>query len=83
MDPNQKHEVRQLIKKLSKDKCIILSTHILEEVEAVCSRVIIISQGELKFDGSSSELSGKSKTGKIDDVFRAITTGEKVAGVEL
>ena len=46
LDPNQKHDVRTLIKSLSKDKCIILSTHILEEVEAVCTTAIIISSGK-------------------------------------
>ena len=83
LDPNQKHEVRNLINKLSKDKCIILSTHILEEVEAVCSRAIIISGGKLLFDGTPKELKEKSTNHKLDDVFRAITTGEKVQGVTL
>jgi ABC-2 type transport system ATP-binding protein len=50
LDPNQKHEVRQLIKNLSKDKIVIVSTHILEEVTAVCNRVIIIAQGKKRFD---------------------------------
>ena len=46
LDPNQKYEVRQLIKKMSAEKCIIVSTHILEEVEDVCTRTIIISKGK-------------------------------------
>ncbi len=83
LDPNQKHDVRVLIKKLSKDKCIILSTHILEEVESVCNRAIIISHGEKKFDGTPSELKAKSSSEKLDDVFRAITTGDNVQGVNL
>lgn len=83
LDPNQKHEVRKLIKELSKDKCVILSTHILEEVEAVCNRAIIISKGKKLFDGTPEELKGKSSDGRVDDVFRAITTGEKVSGVNL
>jgi len=83
LDPNQKFQVRELIKKLSKHKCIILSTHILEEVGAVCSRAIIISHGKIKFDGTPSELQKKSSKGKMDDVFRAITTDKKVEGVVL
>ena len=75
LDPNQKHEVRQLIQEMSKDKVIILSTHILEEVEAVCTRAIIITQGKVVFDGTPSELKGRSPSGRLDDVFREITTG--------
>jgi len=83
LDPNQKHDVRKLIKALSQDKCIILSTHILEEVEAVCSRAIIISNGKIEFDGTPEELKLKSSAGRVDDVFRAITTGLVVEGVQL
>ncbi len=56
LDPNQKNEIRKLIKKLSRDKAIIVSTHILEEVEAMCSRIIIISEGSLVLDGSTDDL---------------------------
>jgi ABC-2 type transport system ATP-binding protein len=56
LDPNQKHEVRALLQEMAKDKAIIISTHILEEVEAVCSRAIIISQGKVLFDGTPVEL---------------------------
>ncbi|MBT3981534.1 MAG: ABC transporter ATP-binding protein [Bacteriovoracaceae bacterium] len=83
LDPNQKHDVRALIKELSNSKCIILSTHILEEVEAVCTRAIIISSGKKLFDGTPSELSEKSADRKVDDVFRAITTSLDVEGVTL
>ena len=61
LDPNQKHEVRTLIKEMSKDKVIILSTHILEEVEAVCSRAIIIAKGRSIFDGTPAELEARSR----------------------
>jgi len=61
LDPNQKHEVRALIRSLSKDKIVIISTHILEEVSAVCSRVIIISEGKLLCDCSPVDLEKKSK----------------------
>ncbi|RLA63622.1 MAG: ABC transporter ATP-binding protein [Epsilonproteobacteria bacterium] len=83
LDPNQKYEVRKLIKELAVDKQIILSTHILEEVEAVCSRAVIISHGKILFDGTPDDLKKKSQTGKVDDVFRAYTTGELVQGVSL
>jgi len=61
LDPNQKHEVRELIKEMSKNKAIVVSTHILEEVRAVCSRAIIIAQGKLLFDGTPNELESRSK----------------------
>ena len=76
LDPNQKHEVRTLIRRMSKDKAIVLSTHILEEVEAVCTRAIIIAHGRILFDGSPTDL---QREGPLDEVFRRITTGERVA----
>ncbi len=60
LDPNQKHEVRTLIKNMSQNKAIILSTHILEEMEAVCSRAIIINSGAIVADGTPEELLSKS-----------------------
>ena len=56
LDPNQKNEIRKLIKNLSRNKAIIVSTHILEEVEAMCSRIIIISEGRLVLDGTTDDL---------------------------
>jgi ABC-2 type transport system ATP-binding protein len=61
LDPNQKHEVRALIQSMARNKVIILSTHILEEVEAVCSRVIIIADGKLVIDCTPEELAARSK----------------------
>jgi ABC-2 type transport system ATP-binding protein len=61
LDPNQKHHVRDLIKNLAKDKIVIISTHILEEVTAVCTRAIIINAGEIVADGTPSELESKSR----------------------
>ncbi|MHC4111503.1 MAG: ABC transporter ATP-binding protein, partial [Planctomycetota bacterium] len=69
---NQKHEVRELINSMAKDKCIIISTHILEEVEAVCSRTIIISKGRILVDSTPKELKEKHKC-SLDEVFRKIT----------
>ena len=74
LDPNQKYEVRELIKKISKNKTIIISTHILEEVEAVCTRAAIISKGKLLFDDTPEKLK-ESGSGNLDDIFRKITMG--------
>jgi len=60
LDPNQKHQVRQLIKNLAKDKLVIISTHILEEVSAVCNRVIIIAKGKKCFDDTPTALKASS-----------------------
>ena len=61
LDPNQKHHVRELIKNLARDKIVIISTHILEEVTAVCSRAIIIAQGKIVADATPAELEARSK----------------------
>lgn len=60
LDPNQKHEVRQLISRMGKEKAILFSTHILEEVEAACTRAIIIDRGQVIADGTPDELKAKS-----------------------
>lgn len=77
LDPNQKHEVRGLIKRMGQNKAIIFSTHILEEVEAACSRAIIIDRGKVVADGTPDELK-KLVPGvnTLDAVFRAITKTE-------
>jgi len=72
LDPNQKYEVRQLINQMAKDKCIIISTHILEEVEAVCSRSIIIARGKILVDATPAEIKEKHKC-SLDEAFRKIT----------
>ncbi len=83
LDPNQKYDVRKLIRKLAQDKGILISTHILEEVEEVCDRCIIIGQGKKLFEGTPADLKAKSEKGRIQDVFRAITTNDVVEGVVL
>src|SRR5689334_13145306 len=60
LDPNQKHEVRQLIRRMGEKKVIIFSTHILEEVEAACSRAIIIDRGQIVANGTPQELKQRS-----------------------
>jgi len=61
LDPNQKHEVRTLINEMSRDKIIIISTHLLEEVDAVCSRAIIIARGRIVADDTPQGLAAKSR----------------------
>ncbi|EEF61843.1 ABC transporter ATP-binding protein [Pedosphaera parvula] len=63
LDPNQKHEIRGLIRRMGERKAIIFSTHILEEVEAVCSRAIIIDRGQIVANGTPQELKRKSEFG--------------------
>jgi len=75
LDPNQKHEVRQLIGKMAKDKCIVISTHILEEVEAICTRAIIIARGKIIVDSTPEELKTKYNC-SLEEVFRKITTSK-------
>src|SRR4029077_8230015 len=62
LDPNQKHEVRRLIAEMAPDKAIIISTHILEEVDAVCSRAMIIAHGKLLADGTPGALEAQSRS---------------------
>ena len=79
LDPNQKHEVRQLIKRLGKNKAILFSTHILEEVEASCTRAVIVDRGRIVADGTPSELIEQSGTGSLTDLFRKLTTRDTEA----
>jgi ABC-2 type transport system ATP-binding protein len=84
LDPNQKHQVRRLIRNLAKDKIVIVSTHILEEVSAVCTRAIIIANGRIVADGSPQELEARapaeaasieaqSAPGRLEAFFRSVT----------
>ena len=61
LDPNQKHEVRELIRSMAEDKLIVISTHVLEEVDAVCSRAIIIAKGKILADDSPQRLAAGSR----------------------
>ncbi|TAE90710.1 MAG: ATP-binding cassette domain-containing protein [Verrucomicrobia bacterium] len=74
LDPNQKHEVRQLIKRLGATKSILFSTHILEEVDASCTRAVIVDRGKIVADGTPEELKKQSSTGSLHDLFRQLTT---------
>lgn len=78
LDPNQKHEVRQLINQMAQEKCIIISTHILEEVEQVCNRTIIIARGKIRVDSTPAKLTEEHGC-TLNEVFRKITTTKKSA----
>lgn len=71
LDPNQTHDVRVLIEKLSQTKTILLSTHILQEVKAVCNRVILINEGRVVFDGPTAEMEAQGSS--MEARFRTLT----------
>lgn len=84
LDPNQKHQVRQLIRNLAKDKIVIVSTHILEEVSAVCTRAIIIANGRIVADGTPQDLEARAPAdavlteaqtapGRLEAFFHSVT----------
>lgn len=73
LDPNQKHEVRKLIRTLGEDRAVLFSTHILEEVEAACTRAVIVDRGKIVVDGTPSELKEQGN-GSLYDLFRKVTT---------
>lgn len=79
LDPNQKHAVRAMIKEMAAEKAIVVSTHILEEVDAVCTRAIIIAKGAIVANGTPEELKSKSPSGRLDDVFRMLTIDKEEA----
>ena len=79
LDPNQKHEVRNLIRELGKNKAIVFSTHILEEVDAACTRAIIIDRGKIVANGTPEELRNMSElAGAVTLSAHGATRGEAV-----
>jgi ABC-2 type transport system ATP-binding protein len=76
LDPNQKNEVRALIKNMATEKAVVLSTHILEEVEAICTRVIIISAGKLVVDETPAQLQARQPGARLDEIFRTLTRSD-------
>src|SRR5687767_10107860 len=71
LDPNQIVEVRKTLRRIGEEKTILLSTHILQEVDALAGRVILINEGSLVYDGPSRDLTGKH--GSLDKAFHALT----------
>src|SRR5215471_7088294 len=73
LDPNQIREVRRTIREMAANRTILLSTHILQEVDAVADRVLMINRGRIVFDGPPAEMRGEHAT--LDDAFQALTEG--------
>ncbi len=73
LDPNQKQVVRELIRTMARNKCIVISTHVLEEVDAVCTRAMIIARGRIKADGSPDTLRTQWGSDNLDEVFGRVT----------
>jgi ABC-2 type transport system ATP-binding protein len=75
LDPNQRVLVQDLLANLSQERCVILSTHILDEAEKVCNRAVIISDGRILVDSTPRALVEHSSSGRLDEVFRTMTRG--------
>jgi ABC-2 type transport system ATP-binding protein len=75
LDPNQIIEIRDLIKTFGKEKTVILSTHIMQEVEAMCDRVIIINKGKIVADDTLVNIQLNHKDKSLEEIFRSLTNG--------
>ncbi|MET4140865.1 ATP-binding cassette domain-containing protein [Pedobacter sp. UYP1] len=73
LDPNQLTDIRELIRNLGRDKTVVLSTHIMQEVEALCEQVVIINKGKIVADSSLIELKSQHKTDSLEELFRLLT----------
>jgi len=73
LDPNQIHDVRDTLRRLGQEKTILLSTHIMQEVEAIAQRVLFITEGRLVFDGLPSDLTQNGHS--LDESFRRLSAG--------
>jgi ABC-2 type transport system ATP-binding protein len=76
LDPNQKNEVRALIRSMAAEKAVVLSTHILEEVDAICTRIIIISKGKLVVDEKPEQFRARKPGARLDEIFRKLTQSD-------
>lgn len=74
LDPNQLTEIRELIKQLGKNKTVVISTHIMQEVEAICDEVIIIDKGRIVANASIDELKKEHQLTSLEDIFRKLTS---------
>ena len=73
LDPNQKEHMRQLIAQMGKNKTILISTHLLEEAETICTRIILINKGKIMADGTCREILQKAKTKDLAEAFKKLT----------
>jgi ABC-2 type transport system ATP-binding protein len=76
LDPNQKHEMRALIRDMARTRAVLFSTHILEEVDEVCTRAIVIDRGRVVADGTPAQLRSRVPSGRLDDFFRSVTRSD-------
>ena len=74
LDPNQKEHIRSLINRMGKNKTILISTHLLEEAQTVCNRIIIINKGQIVADGCLNDILKQNKTDSLEKVFKKLTT---------
>jgi len=74
LDPNQILEIRELIRELGRNKTVLFSTHILQEVEALCDRIIIISKGQLVADDTLTNIKSTRKSQSLEEIFKNLTT---------
>lgn len=77
LDPNQKDYMRSLIKNMAADKTILISTHLLEEAQTVCNRIILLDNGKIKADATLDDILQSTKTKNIAEAFRKLTDKEK------
>ena len=73
LDPNQKDYIRKLISNMAKDKTILISTHLLEEAETICNRIILLDKGQIKADGKLTEILQRAEAENLADAFRKLT----------
>ena len=74
LDPNQKVHIRQMIAEMGKDKTIVISTHLLEEAETVCNRIVMINKGRIVADGTLNAVLKKCKAASLEEAFRKLTS---------
>mgnify|MGYP000162964691 CR=1 FL=1 len=77
LDPNQKAHIRSLINQMGQEKTILISTHLLEEAETVCSRIILMNRGKIMADGSCAEIIARSGGKTLAEAFRKLTASEE------
>ena len=77
LDPNQKEHMRRLIVEMAQDKTIIISTHLLEEAQSICSRILLIDKGKIKADGSLKQILQSANAKDLATAFRQLTTVEE------
>ncbi len=78
LDPNQKEHIRKLVKQLGQSKIILISTHLLDDVEQMCNRIMIMNRGTIIADGTKEDVLGKAQSFTLESAFRKLTGGNHV-----